>query len=67
MTLNVLMTKHVLSTVVEIHVSYQIFVDKEQYARHLLIDQYADAQKDGVVYQQHNVFNVSIYCYASKI
>jgi len=62
MTLNVLMTKHVLSTVVETHVSYQIFVDKEQSVKHLLTDPYADAQKDGVVYQQHSAFNVSIHC-----
>jgi hypothetical protein len=53
------MTKHVLSTVVEIHVSYPIFVDKEQFAKHLLTDPFADAQKDGVDYQQHSAFNMN--------
>jgi hypothetical protein len=67
MTRNALMTKHVLSTVVETHVSYPIFVDKEQFAKHLLTDPCADAQKDGVDYQQHSAFNVSINCYVCKI
>ena len=62
MTLTVLITKPVLSTVVETHVSYQIVVDKEQSVKHLLTDQYVDAQKDGVVYQQHSAINVGIHC-----
>ena len=53
------MTKHVLSTAAEIHVSYQTFVDRMQFVKPLHTDLCVDVLKDGVVSPQLNVSNVS--------
>ena len=58
-TQNVRTTKHVLSTAVETHVSYQIFVDKGPFVKLQLIDLYVDVLKDGEVFLRLNVSNVS--------
>ena len=51
------MTKHVLSTAAEIHVSYQTFVDRMQFVKPLHTGLCVDVLKDGVVYQQLNISN----------
>ena len=55
------MTKHVLSTAAEIHVSYQIFVDRELFVKRLHTDLFVDVLKDGVASPQLNASNVSSF------
>ena len=52
------MIRRALSIVVETLANWEIFVDKMQSVKHPPIDLCADALRDGVVYLQHNVFNV---------
>ena len=65
MSMNVPITKRVLSTTVETHVICLFFVVLGQSVKHLVTNRHADVQTDGVESQQTDVLSVCIFGYYS--